>query len=170
MTIHRTSVSEADESHGPLNGSESIPHLHSSLNGCSDRNGEGDYDAAPRLSNGHVKNDSLLREVLSQDVADECRQFPSGATILDEDVTRTSESECETVVSYVDYFVIIGYFLLHMFGYLKDFSRRLGFEEKKIIEERGNLGFTPLYSSWEAFMTRNVYVRIRDCWNRPICR
>lgn len=29
-------------------------------------------------------------------------------------------------------------------------------------------GFVPLFQSWESFYTRNVYRRIRDCWNRPI--
>lgn len=27
----------------------------------------------------------------------------------------------------------------------------------------------PLYQSYESFYTRNVYIRIRDCFNRPIC-
>jgi serine palmitoyltransferase len=27
----------------------------------------------------------------------------------------------------------------------------------------------PLYQSYESFYTRNVYTRIRDCFNRPIC-
>lgn len=26
-----------------------------------------------------------------------------------------------------------------------------------------------MYASFEAFYTRNLYTRIRDCWNRPIC-
>lgn len=38
-----------------------------------------------------------------------------------------------------------------------------------MAKEKGNAGFVPLYSSWEDFYTRNVYIRIRDCWNRPIC-
>lgn len=29
-------------------------------------------------------------------------------------------------------------------------------------------GFVPLYQSWESFYTRNVYRRIRDCWNRVV--
>jgi serine palmitoyltransferase len=27
----------------------------------------------------------------------------------------------------------------------------------------------PLYQSFESFYTRNLYRRIRDAWNRPIC-
>ncbi|GBN17948.1 Serine palmitoyltransferase 2 [Araneus ventricosus] len=30
-------------------------------------------------------------------------------------------------------------------------------------------GYVPLYQSFESFYTRNVYIRIRDCWNMPIC-
>lgn len=28
--------------------------------------------------------------------------------------------------------------------------------------------FTPLYQSFESFFTRNMYIRIRHCWNKPI--
>ena len=30
-------------------------------------------------------------------------------------------------------------------------------------------GFVPLYSDFESFYTRNLYTRVRDCFNRPIC-
>ena len=30
-------------------------------------------------------------------------------------------------------------------------------------------GFVSLYADFESFYTRNLYTRIRDCWNRPIC-
>lgn len=29
--------------------------------------------------------------------------------------------------------------------------------------------FVPLYQDFENFYTRNLYMRIRDNWNRPIC-
>jgi hypothetical protein len=29
--------------------------------------------------------------------------------------------------------------------------------------------FVPLYQDFENFYTRNLYMRIRDSWNRPIC-
>lgn len=32
-----------------------------------------------------------------------------------------------------------------------------------------NQDFVPLYQDFENFYTRNLYVRIRDNWNRPIC-
>lgn len=32
-----------------------------------------------------------------------------------------------------------------------------------------NQDFVPLYQDFENFYTRNLYLRIRDNWNRPIC-
>lgn len=29
--------------------------------------------------------------------------------------------------------------------------------------------FVPLYQDFENFYTRNLYMRVRDNWNRPIC-
>lgn len=29
--------------------------------------------------------------------------------------------------------------------------------------------FAPLYNSFEGFYTRNIYMRVRDNFNRPIC-
>lgn len=29
--------------------------------------------------------------------------------------------------------------------------------------------FVPLYQDFENFYTRNLYMRIRDNWNRPVC-
>ncbi|XP_031560266.1 serine palmitoyltransferase 2-like [Actinia tenebrosa] len=62
----------------------------------------------------------------------------------------------------------IGYFVLVVFGYLRDFMRNYGIEKSKTSKEYANEGFVPLYSDFESFYTRNLYVRIRDCWNRPI--
>lgn len=30
-------------------------------------------------------------------------------------------------------------------------------------------GYVPLYNNFESFYTRNIYRRIRDGWNHPIC-
>ncbi|XP_028513862.1 serine palmitoyltransferase 2 [Exaiptasia diaphana] len=62
----------------------------------------------------------------------------------------------------------IGYFVLVVFGYLRDFMRNYGIEKSKTGKELGNEGFVPLYADFESFYTRNLYIRIRDCWNRPI--
>ncbi|XP_001635053.2 serine palmitoyltransferase 2 [Nematostella vectensis] len=63
----------------------------------------------------------------------------------------------------------IGYFVLVVFGYMRDFMRKHGLEKSKTAKEKGNKGFVPLYADFESFYTRNLYTRIRDCWNRPIC-
>ncbi|XP_057315311.1 serine palmitoyltransferase 2-like [Hydractinia symbiolongicarpus] len=63
----------------------------------------------------------------------------------------------------------IGYGVLVVFGYFRDLLRLYKFEKTKAAKEQGRNGFVPLYSDFEAFYTRNLYTRIRDCWNRPIC-
>jgi len=65
---------------------------------------------------------------------------------------------------------IIGYGVLVVFGYFRDWLRKYGFEAIYSAKEpnRGP-GWVPLYQSFESFYTRNLYRRIRDCWNRPIC-
>lgn len=63
----------------------------------------------------------------------------------------------------------IGYGVLVVFGYFRDFLRLYKFEKTKSAKEKGRPGFVPLYADFESFYTRNLYTRIRDCWNRPIC-
>ncbi|CAB1343074.1 unnamed protein product [Coregonus sp. 'balchen'] len=55
----------------------------------------------------------------------------------------------------------MGYGILTIFGYLRDFLRNWGIEKCH--------DFVPLYQDFENFYTRNLYMRIRDNWNRPIC-
>ncbi|XP_033734047.1 serine palmitoyltransferase 2-like [Pecten maximus] len=58
--------------------------------------------------------------------------------------------------------------LLVVFGHIRDFLRNIGIEKVKSCTEPKLPGFVPLYQSWESFYTRNIYRRIRDCWNRPV--
>ncbi|XP_060068388.1 serine palmitoyltransferase 2-like [Ylistrum balloti] len=58
--------------------------------------------------------------------------------------------------------------LLVVFGHIRDFLRNIGLEKIKSCTEPKLPGFVPLYQSWESFYTRNIYRRIRDCWNRPV--
>jgi len=65
---------------------------------------------------------------------------------------------------------IIGYGILVVFGYFRDWLRKYGFEKTQSAREPSKgAGWVPLYQSFESFYTRNLYRRIRDCWNRPIC-
>ncbi|XP_067947887.1 serine palmitoyltransferase 2-like isoform X2 [Watersipora subatra] len=64
----------------------------------------------------------------------------------------------------------IGYGLLVLFGYLRELRTYYGLEKAHQSNESSrNESFVPLYQSFESFYTRNMYRRIRDCWNRPIC-
>uniref|UniRef100_A0AAQ4P0Y5 Aminotransferase class I/classII large domain-containing protein n=1 Tax=Gasterosteus aculeatus aculeatus TaxID=481459 RepID=A0AAQ4P0Y5_GASAC len=64
----------------------------------------------------------------------------------------------------------MGYGVLTVFGYLRDFLRHWKIERCHIGREKEEqTGFVPLYQDFENFYTRNLYIRIRDNWNRPIC-
>ncbi|KAJ7379980.1 Serine palmitoyltransferase 2 [Desmophyllum pertusum] len=63
----------------------------------------------------------------------------------------------------------MSYFFLILFGYMRDFLRKYGFEKSKAVQETGNEGFVPLYADFESFFTRNIYRCVRDCFNRPLC-
>ncbi|ESP02870.1 hypothetical protein LOTGIDRAFT_212374 [Lottia gigantea] len=66
------------------------------------------------------------------------------------------------ILTYLCYFVMV------VIGYIRENFRYYGLEEDKTISEPKLEGFVPLYQSWESFYTRNMYRRVRDCWNRPI--
>ncbi|XP_076834414.1 serine palmitoyltransferase 2 isoform X2 [Brachyhypopomus gauderio] len=64
----------------------------------------------------------------------------------------------------------MGYGILTIFGYLRDFLRDWNIEKCNIATERAQQkDFVPLYQDFENFYNRNLYMRIRDNWNRPIC-
>ncbi|OCT68193.1 serine palmitoyltransferase 2 isoform X2 [Xenopus laevis] len=64
----------------------------------------------------------------------------------------------------------MGYGILTLFGYLRDFLRSWKIEKCHIATERvEQKDFVPLYQDFEDFYTRNLYMRIRDNWNRPVC-
>ncbi|XP_032088129.1 serine palmitoyltransferase 2 isoform X1 [Thamnophis elegans] len=64
----------------------------------------------------------------------------------------------------------VGYGVLTLFGYLRDFLRQWKLEKCHNATERDEQkDFVPLYQDFENFYTRNLYMRIRDNWNRPIC-
>ncbi|CAF0814943.1 unnamed protein product [Brachionus calyciflorus] len=66
-------------------------------------------------------------------------------------------------------YTYICYAVLNLFGWFRDFLRRSGIEKRKGAADNNPPDFVPLYQSYESFYTRNVYYRIRDCFNRPIC-
>ncbi|XP_055977943.1 serine palmitoyltransferase 3 [Sorex fumeus] len=67
-------------------------------------------------------------------------------------------------------FTYMGYGLGTLFGYFRDFLRNWGIEKcNAAIEREEQKNFVPLYQNFENFYKRNLYMRIRDNWNRPIC-
>ncbi|XP_046872786.1 serine palmitoyltransferase 2 [Hypomesus transpacificus] len=64
----------------------------------------------------------------------------------------------------------MGYGILTIFGYLRDFMRAWKIERCNTSREREQQkDFVPLYQDFENFYTRNLYMRIRDSLNRPVC-
>uniref|UniRef100_A0A452TMT2 Serine palmitoyltransferase long chain base subunit 2 n=1 Tax=Ursus maritimus TaxID=29073 RepID=A0A452TMT2_URSMA len=64
----------------------------------------------------------------------------------------------------------VGYGVLTLFGYLRDFLRHWRIEKcHHATERKEQQDFVSLYQDFENFYTRNLYMRIRDNWNRPIC-
>ncbi|MEQ2296570.1 serine palmitoyltransferase, long chain base subunit [Ameca splendens] len=71
---------------------------------------------------------------------------------------------------YVAVMTYLGFGIVTLFGYLRDFLRAVGLEKCHVAQEREEQkDFTPLYQDFENFYTRNLYMRVRDNWNRPIC-
>ena len=64
----------------------------------------------------------------------------------------------------------IGYGIITVFGFVRDFMRKYALEKVFASSEDPKMKeFVPLYASFESFYTRNMYNRIQDCFNRPIC-
>ncbi|KAM5163916.1 serine palmitoyltransferase 3-like [Mantella aurantiaca] len=76
----------------------------------------------------------------------------------------------EEAPMYILVLTYLGYGILILFGYLRDFMRAWGLEKCHMAEERQEQkDFVPLYQDFENFYTRNIYMRLRDAFNRPIC-
>ncbi|KAL4656286.1 serine palmitoyltransferase 2-like [Arapaima gigas] len=83
---------------------------------------------------------------------------------------RPFKESFEETPMLVAVFTYLGYGILTIFGYLRDFLREWKIEKCHIAREREEQkDFVPLYQDFENFYTRNLYMRIRDSWNRPIC-
>ncbi|XP_061084069.1 serine palmitoyltransferase 3 [Conger conger] len=71
---------------------------------------------------------------------------------------------------HVAVFTYLGFGIVTLFGYLRDFLRAIGLEKCHVAQEREEQkDFVPLYQDFENFYTRNLYMRVRDNWNRPLC-
>ncbi|XP_005795269.1 serine palmitoyltransferase 3 [Xiphophorus maculatus] len=122
-----------------------------------------DADLKPPLSQNGLKCDDLKktschskREKNVPQTGVSSRQF--------------SHDTFEQPPMYVAVMTYLGYGIVTLFGYLRDFLRAVGLEKCHVAQEREEQkDFTPLYQDFENFYTRNLYMRVRDNWNRPIC-
>ncbi|XP_068424223.1 serine palmitoyltransferase 3 isoform X2 [Clinocottus analis] len=87
------------------------------------------------------------------------------------DASRQHRQEsCEQAPMYVAVMTYLGFGIVTLFGYFRDFLRAVGLEKCNIAQEREEQkDFVPLYQDFENFYTRNLYMRVRDNWNRPVC-
>ncbi|XP_073775604.1 serine palmitoyltransferase 3 isoform X2 [Danio rerio] len=80
------------------------------------------------------------------------------------------EDSFEEAPMYVAVLTYMGYGIVILFGYFRDFLRAVGLEKCHQAQEREEQkDFVPLYQDFENFYKRNLYMRVRDNWNRPIC-
>ncbi|CAF1346495.1 unnamed protein product [Adineta ricciae] len=95
----------------------------------------------------------------------------------DKDIEINKNNDCndlqceefEETPLYAAVLTYLGYAILCLFGWLRDFLRQSNIEKKRgAVDPNASLGFVPLYQSYESFYTRNMYTRVRDIFNRPI--
>ncbi|XP_026165688.1 serine palmitoyltransferase 3 [Mastacembelus armatus] len=81
-----------------------------------------------------------------------------------------SQESFEQAPMYVAVMTYLGFGIVTLFGYFRDFLRAVDLEKCHVAQERQEQkDFVPLYQDFENFYTRNLYMRVRDNWNRPIC-
>uniref|UniRef100_A0A8C3IFY7 serine C-palmitoyltransferase n=1 Tax=Chrysemys picta bellii TaxID=8478 RepID=A0A8C3IFY7_CHRPI len=103
----------------------------------------------------------------SQSVLGSCSRARGNPTGL---YKRPFNEHFEQAPMYVAVLTYLGFGVGTIFGYLRDFMRACGLERCNLAAEREEQkDFVPLYQDFENFYTRNLYMRIRDNWNRPIC-
>lgn len=61
----------------------------------------------------------------------------------------------------------LSYLMLVMYGHIRDFFGKI-FYPAAYKHLRIDDGYAPLTSDFESLYTRRLYMRIRDCWHRPI--
>jgi len=133
----------------------------------------------PPATAGHRggRDNGFLKELTSADVMRERLEAAARAKNkkLADLTCPSSWSSTSSKESFEEppYWIIVmtyfSYALLALFGYFCDFLRAAGLITIKSFREHPKQkDFVPLYSDFESFFNRNMYRRVRDCWNRPI--
>ena len=90
--------------------------------------------------------------------------------MLKKDEKRKFQETFDPTPLFAAIMTYINYGVTTIFGFLRDFLRKHGFEKVLAAVEDPNMkDFVPLYANFESFYTRNIYYRIQDVFNRPIC-
>ncbi|XP_019746552.1 serine palmitoyltransferase 2b [Hippocampus comes] len=117
--------------------------------------------------NGFVKNHCLFQQPQKYRCPGEKNQHGAHNSSLYKRPFVESFEQTPLLVAVLTY---VGYGILTIFGYLRDFLRHWNIGKCTMAREREEQkDFVPLYQDFENFYTRNLYMRIRDNWNRPIC-
>ncbi|XP_053330299.1 serine palmitoyltransferase 2 [Spea bombifrons] len=130
------------------------------------RYGAGEAPGGHRpLSNGGHKLDTgtTRNGFIKNGVGPEHRLYNGGL------YKRPFNEAFEETPMFVAVLTYMGYGILTLFGYLRDFLRAWKIEKcHNATEREEQKDFVPLYQDFENFYTRNLYMRIRDNWNRPV--
>nr|XP_004661509.3 serine palmitoyltransferase 3 isoform X1 [Jaculus jaculus] len=116
-------------------------------------------------SNKKQSNNSQSKNYVKNGILKEAQQ--NGKPHFDYKPDVRSYDEAPRHVLFLTY---MGYGIGTLFGYLRDFMRKWGIEKcNAAVEREEQKDFVPLYQDFENFFTRNLYMRIRDSWNQPVC-
>ncbi|KAI7856996.1 pyridoxal phosphate-dependent transferase [Circinella umbellata] len=77
------------------------------------------------------------------------------------------EHKMDAAPLYVLVLTYLNYFVLILFGHLRDNLGKLA-KPQVYAHLKTSDGYAPLVSDFDSFYTRRLYMRIRDCWNRPV--
>lgn len=117
----------------------------------------------PEFLKSHLKNDMLNAAVSEvKPTAAQRRNSVAKQRSYDD-----LEHQLEATPLYVLISTYLNYFLLICFGHLRDILGKI-FKRNDYKHLLNNEGYAPLVSDFDSFYTRRLYIRIRDCWNRPI--
>ena len=85
-------------------------------------------------------------------------------------VIKNHKTEMELETPRLQVFIThLCFTILQIFGIMREFLRKYGFEKKTGSCDNNPVDFPPLFVSYESFYIRNCYMRSRDIFNRPIC-
>ncbi|XP_077172235.1 serine palmitoyltransferase 3 isoform X2 [Paroedura picta] len=125
------------------------------------------------LPNGHLSRRQKHQRSVQRDGRKRnglCKEVKENGVANGGFYKRPFKESFEQAPMYVNVLTFIGFTVGTLFGYFRDFLRGFGLQRCNFATEREEQkDFVPLYQDFENFYKRNLYMRIRDNWDRPIC-